>query len=162
MAIAMPDGMAGDEFGLRVQAITDWFAALNPYAFAGSILKIEAENASLETGKPEPLFCWAVSSKRYALFNLASDGRPILRKVSAHGLGHLRPPYSADNPPADILAPPDEVMRSGVERWHCDLWFEIVSAGLGQKPDMPWLDFHPAMNSPAISRYGATAPDLLD
>lgn len=161
MAIAKPDGMAGEEFSQRVQAITDWFSALNPYDFAGSILKVERENSSLATGEPEPLYCWAVSSKRYALFNLASDGRPIMRKVSAHGLGHLLPPYKSDNPPADIPAPPEPVLRSGVERWHCDLWFEIVSAGLGLTPDMPRLDFHPAMYAPAVSRYGATAPELL-
>lgn len=161
MAIANPDGMAGDEFRQRVQTITDWFAALNPYDFLGSILKIESENVSLATGNPEPLYCWAVSSKRYALFNLAADGRPILRKVSAHGLGHLLPPYRADNPPADIPAPDVSVMRSGVERWHCDLWIEVVKAGLGQKPEMPRLDFHLAMNAPAVSRYGATAPELL-
>lgn len=161
MAIAKPAEMAGDEFRERVQQITSWFAALNPYSFAGSILKIESENDGLASGKPEPLYCWAVSSKRYALFNLASDGRPILRKVSAHGLGHLLPPYEAYDPPADIPAPDDSVMRNGVQRWHCDLWFEIVSAGLGAKPDVVRLDFDPAMNSPAVSRYAATAPELL-
>lgn len=161
MAIARPHGMAGDEFRNRVEDITDWFAALNPYDFPGSVLKIESENDGLATGAPEALYCWAVSSKRYALFNLGSDGHPILRKVSAHGLGHLLPPYRSDNPPADIPAPDATVMRSGVERWHCDLWFEIVRAGLGQRPDMPRLDFHPAMHAPAVSRYGATAPELL-
>jgi hypothetical protein len=161
MAIAKPDDMAGDEFQQRVQKITKWFAALNPYDFRGSILKIEDENNGLVTGNPKPLYCWAVSSKRYALFNLSSNGRPILRKVSAHGLGHLSPPYRADNPPADIPTPDASVLRSGVERWHCDLWFEIVSAGLGPAPDMPRLDFHPAMNAPAVSRYGATSPELL-
>lgn len=161
MAIAKPVAMGGDEFERRVKATAEWFAALNPYAFGGSILKIESENASLATSEPEPLYCWAVSSKRYALFNLASDGRPVLRKVSAHGLGHLLPPYRADDPQADIPAPHESVLRSGVERWHCDLWFEIVSAGLGPKPDMPRLDFHRAMNAPAVSRYGATAPELL-
>lgn len=161
MAIAKPDVMAGDEFRHRVQAIPEWFSALNPYAFPGSILKIESENASLATGDPEPLYCWAVSSKRYALFNLASDGTPILRKVSAHGLGHLRPPYGATGAPEDIPAPPDSVVRSGVERWHCDLWFQIVSAALAGRPDRPTLNYHPAMKAPAISRYGATAPELL-
>ncbi|MEA1617684.1 hypothetical protein SOQ14_02020 [Erythrobacter sp. T5W1-R] len=161
MAIAKPCTMAGDEFRNRVEEIANWFVALNPYAFPGSILKIESENDGLATGEPEPLYCWAVSSKRYALFNLASDGAPILRKVSAHGLGHLRSPYDQANPPADIPAADESVMRDGVERWHCDLWFEIVLAGLGLKPDMPRLDFHPAMNAPAVSRYGATAPELL-
>ncbi len=161
MAIAKPAEMADPEFHNRVQEIADWFAALNPYEFSGSILKIEGENHGLANGAPEPLYCWAVSSKRYALCNLGSDGRPILRKVSAHGLGHLLPPYEAGNPPADIPAPDDSVMRDGVQRWHCDLWFEIISAGLGPKPDMPRLDFHPAMNAPAVSRYAATAPELL-
>jgi hypothetical protein len=162
MAIAKPADIAGDEFRERVQEIANWFAALNPYEFPGSILKIESENDGLATGEPEALYCWAVSSKRYALFNLPSDGRPILRKVSAHGLGHLLPPYEADNPPAGIPAPDASVMRDGVQRWHCDLWFEIVSAGLGSQPDMPRLDFHPAMNAPAVSRYAATAPELLN
>lgn len=161
MAIAKPATMAGDAFRNRVEEIASWFAALNPYAFPGSILKIESENDGLATGEREPLYCWAVSSKRYALFNLESDGTPILRKVSAHGLGHLRSPYKADNPPANIPAPHESVMRDGVERWHCDLWFEIVAAALGPKPDMPRLDFHPAMNAPAVSRYAATAPELL-
>lgn len=161
MAIAKPAVMAGDEFRNRVEEIASWFAALNPYAFPGSILKIEGENDGLANGAPEPLYCWAVSSKRYALFNLASDGKPILRKVSAHGLGHLREPYKAENPPADIPAPHESVIRDGVQRWHCDLWLEIVSAGLGPRPDIVRLDFHPAMNVPTVSRYAATAPELL-
>ncbi len=161
MAIAKPDVMAGDAFRQRVQSITEWFSPLNPYDFPGSILKIESENASLTTGDPEPLYCWAVSSKRYALFNLAKDGRPILRKVSAHGLGHLRPPYGAADAQADIPAPPESVVRSRVEHWHCDLWFQIVSAALAGHPDRPTLDYHPAMKAPAISHYGATAPELL-
>lgn len=160
MAIAKPDAMADDEFERRVKAIAEWFAALNPYAFGGSILKIEDENASLKTGKPEPLYCWAVSSKRYALCNLA-NGRPIMRKVSAHGLGHLRSPYNAENAPADIPAPDPSVLRSGVERWHCDLWFQIVSAALAGQPDRPALDCRAELSAPAISRYGATAPELL-
>jgi hypothetical protein len=152
--------MAYSDFYERVEAITDWFAALNPYAFGGSILEIEDENDSLETGEPTRLYCWAISSKRYALFNL-SQGRPIMRKVSAHGLGHLRSPYKADDAPAEIPAPHESVLRSGVERWHCDLWFQIVSAALAGKADCPALDIHPAMSAPVISRYGATAPELL-
>lgn len=48
-----------------------------------------------------------------------------------------------------------------MERWHYDLWSQIVSAALAGKPDCPALDFHPALSTPVISRYGATAPDLL-
>jgi hypothetical protein len=95
------------------------------------------------------------------LFNRAHEGGPMMRKVSAHGLGHLRPPYEADNAPDSIPAPHGSVLRSNVERWHCDLWFQYVSDALAGHPDTPTLDYHPAMNGPAISRYGATAPELL-
>lgn len=161
MAIAKPDAMPDDMFRQRVNVIADWFTPLNPYEFGGSILKIEAENFALDTGEPEPLYCWAVSSKRYALFNRAHDGGPMLRKVSAHGLGHLRPPYDASNAPDHIPAPHESLLRSGVERWHCDLWYQYISAAMAGHPDRPILAYHPAMNGPAISRYGATAPELL-
>lgn len=118
MAIAKPDEMPADVFAERVVGIVDWFVALNPYAFGGSILKIEDENRSLETGAPALLYCWAISAKRYALFNIDCDGRPIMRKVSAHGLGHLLPPYGDSDAPPDLPVPDKSVLREGTERWH--------------------------------------------
>lgn len=161
MAIAKPSAMAQGAFASRVGNIVEWFKSLNPYDFGGSILKVEDENFSLDNGQPEPLYCWAVSAKRYALFNIASDSTPVMRKVSAHGLGHLLPPYR-DNPPSHIPTPHESMLGKGIERWHCDLWFQIVSAALAGNPDQVALDFHPAMSSPAISRYGATSPELLN
>ena len=35
----------------------------------------------------QPLFCLAISSKRYVLFNRDADGRIVLRSRSDHGLG---------------------------------------------------------------------------
>lgn len=162
MAIARPADLEADEFAARVAAIVDWFDALNPYAFGGSILNVEKVNFALDDCKrAEPLFCWAVSAKRYALFNIGDDGAPIMRKVSAHGLGHLRPPYNAENPTAGIPTPDDTVLKEGIALWHSDLWFQIVSAALAGHPDQVALDYHPALGRPAISRYGATTPDLL-
>lgn len=161
MAIAKPDAMTGDAFAQHVTAIVDWFTALNPYGFGGSILKIEDENFALGSGKPEPLYCWAVSAKRYALFNLGPDGAPIMRKVSAHGLGHLLPPYGSDNSPSDISAPHPSVLTNGIERWHSDLWWQIVSAAIADNTNRVALSYHPALQEPAISRYGATTPELL-
>lgn len=161
MAIAKPDAMPPAEFAERVNAVVDWFAALNPYDFDGSILKIEDVSASLDTGNPEPLYCWAVSSKRYALFNIGGDGAPKLRKVSAHGLGHLTPPYCDIDAPPKLPAPDKSVLGNGIERWHCDLWHQIVSAALAGHPDQVRLDYHPAFAKPAISRYAATTPELL-
>lgn len=161
MAFARPDGMKDDEFGQRVQEIVNWFAKLNPYEFFGSILKIEDVNLGLGSEEPEALHCFAISAKRYALFNLASDGSPVMRKVSAHGLGHLRPPYDEHQVPANLPVPDESVLRDGTARWHCDFWHQIVNAALAGAPDRVQRGWHPAMDNPAVSRYGATTPTLL-
>ena len=161
IAIAKPYATSADQFAERARAVVDWFAALNPYAFGGSILKIEDVNASLDTGEPEPLYCWAVSSKRYALFNINATGAPVLRKASAHGLGHLIPPYGDDDAPPHLPTPHKSVLGNGIERWHCDLWHQIVSAALAGRPDQVRLDYHPALSKTALSRYSATTPGLL-
>jgi hypothetical protein len=161
MAIAKPEAMSPNEFTARVKMVVQWFDALNPYDFDASILKIEDVNYSLETGELEPLFCWAISSKRYALFNLDTQGQPIMRKVSAHGLGHLMPPYDDADAPKHFPVPDKSVLKDGTVRWHCDLWHQIVTAALAGHPDQVARDYHPAMNKPARSRYAATSPDLL-
>ena len=161
MAIAKPDDMAPEEFRRRVDSIVGWFAALNPYDFGGSILKIEDVNQSLTTGDPEALYCLAISSKRYALFNCGPDNAPIMRKASAHGLGHLRKPYGTNDAPEHLPVPDKSVLGDGIERWHCDLWHHIVVAAINGTPDQVRLDYHQALGNPAISRYGATSPELL-
>src|SRR5262249_49078036 len=73
-----------------VEAIRERFAALNPYDHAvvpGSILKVEDENFAPVTRERRQLYCYAISAKRYCLYNLDASGEPILRKVSEHGLG---------------------------------------------------------------------------
>lgn len=160
-AIAKPETMAADQFADRTSAVIDWFAALNPYGFCGSILKSEDVNASLDKGEPEPLCCWAVSSKRYALFSTASDGSPIMQKVSAHGLGHLRSPYGNADAPAHLPTPHKSVLGSGIKRWHCDLWYQILSAGIAVHADQVRLDYHASLATTAINRYAATTPKLL-
>lgn len=161
IAIAKPDELDREQFAAKVHNIVDWFEALNPYDFGGSILKIEPENFALETSKPEPLYCWAVSAKRYALFNLDSDNAPMMRKVSAHGLGQLRPPFDETNAPDDMPKPHHSVLGKGIAYWHVDLWWRIVRAAIAETPNQVALDYHAAMLHPAICRYGATSPDLL-
>lgn len=161
-AIAKPDDMDQDVFFKAAQGVCDWFTPLNPYDAPGPVLKVEAENQTLQSGDTlHPLFCFAVSAKRYALFNIGDDDRPILRKASAHGLGHFRAPYDASNPAANIPAPVVAQDELGVEIWQHDLWIEIVRAALADKPDRVNLDFHAALDLPAISRYAATTPALL-
>jgi hypothetical protein len=55
-----------------VDQIVSRFVALNPYDAAmvpGSILKIEKENLDEQTKQRRQLYCYAISAKRYALFN---------------------------------------------------------------------------------------------
>jgi len=117
MALAKPAAMPQSKFTYKVAEIIDWFDKLNPYDFGGSILKSEAVNFGLYgNSKLEPLYCYAISAKRYALFNLDAGGKPILRKASAHGLGHLRAPYDKRNPAIGIAPPQDKLSNIGVKR----------------------------------------------
>lgn len=161
MAFAKPDKMDGDDFTARVRSIVDWFEPLNPYEFGGSILKIEDVNDGLDGDGLESLYCLAISSKRYALFNLTAIGSPVMRKISAHGLGHLREPYGDASAPARFPVPHSSVLRDGTARWHCDLWHQIVQATVAGHPDRVALDYHPALGQPTVSRYAATSPNLL-
>ncbi len=97
MALAKPEGMDQADFLERAKRVSEWFTPLNPYRNKTPLFKLEDANFRVENGKTtdrlEPLYCFAVSAKRYALFNQDEPGGPVLRKASAHGLGHLRPPY---------------------------------------------------------------------
>ena len=165
MAIAKPTAMPDTEFFAKVEAIRDWFVPLNPYAEKGSILKIEDANFRVENGKLtpiiEPLYCYAISAKRYALFNVGANAQIIIRKASAHGLGHLLAPYEKDDAPASISAPAISLSDIGVDRWQYDFWHQIIRAALDGHPDQVDLDYQPNLNFPAASRYAATTPKLL-
>ena len=54
-------------------------------------LKVEGENFDPDSGERRELYCYAISAKRYALYNL-DQGQPVMRKASRHGLGHLLNP----------------------------------------------------------------------
>ncbi len=165
LAIAKPDGMGEAEFYSHAQSICEWFLSLNPYEKKGSIFKIEDANYAITCGQdgPElaPLFCYCISAKRYVLFNVGLTGEVIIRKASAHGLGHFLAPYDDDDAPSSIPEPSVPLATIGVERWHYDLWHNIIRAALGGHPDQVDLSYHEGLNRPAASRYGATTPALL-
>ncbi len=110
-----------------------------------------------------PLYGFAISSKRYALFNVGADGAPIIRKASAHGLGHLIAPYGDAQAPTHIPPPLKEVIsgKEKLQRWHYDAWFAILSAALDGKAHHVKFDYHPNLKKPTVSRYNATSPDIL-
>ncbi|MGR3290395.1 MAG: hypothetical protein ACU0C9_04275 [Paracoccaceae bacterium] len=161
LAMAKSDNMANGEFLARGRAVIDWFEGLNPYQKPGSILEMEDTNYGIGTKEPEPLYCLAISAKRYALYNLSEDGQPILRKASAHGLGHLMAPYSEEEAPDCLPRPQVPCSALCVSRWQHDLWIKIIEAAMGPNPNQVSLDYHPAFSTPCMSRYGATSPNLL-
>lgn len=161
MAIAKPQQMSQKDFYSKVDQIAAWFSQLNPYDFSGSILKIEDVNFSLKDLKTrEPLFVWAISAKRYALFN-TEHRQPIIRKASAHGLGQLQAPYDETNPSKMIPKPRVKLEKIGVAHWHHDLWWLITKAAINGHPDEVKLDHHSALRKAAASRYAATTPKSL-
>jgi hypothetical protein len=165
LAIAKPDEMDEPEFFERAQSICDWFSPLNPYEKKGPIFKIEDANypiaESADGAKFEPLYCFCISAKRYALFNLGKSGEIIIRKASAHGLGQYLAPYEANDAPNSIPAPLVDLDTIGVDRWQYDLWSKIIRAALDGHPDQVDLSYHDSLKQPAVSRYGATTPALL-
>jgi hypothetical protein len=161
MAIAKPESMPEVQFYKTVDRIVGWFGQLNPYNFPGSILKIEDVNYSLEnTKKRQSLFVWAVSAKRYALFNIEM-GQPIIRKASAHGLGQFQAPYDKAKPAKGIPSSQGKLEKIGVEHWHHDLWWLIAKAATDGHPDNVKFNHHPSLTKPAASRYAATTPKSL-
>jgi hypothetical protein len=163
MAFANTEKLPFEEFVRRVRDVCEWFVQLNPYEADPkkgqvSILEMEKQNFSTEKGREkelEPLSCFAISAKRYALFNLDPHGKPVIRKASAHGLGHYAAPYGEEEEARDDR-------DSGVRLWEEDVWKRIITAALGDRPREVDYAFRREMLRPARSRYGATRPAVAD
>ena len=165
MAIAKPAEMPEAEFLVRATRAREWFTPLNPYAEKGPLLRVESDNYALKDGKPTktiaPLYGYAISAKRYALFNLDAAGRPVIRKALAHGLGHLLRPIEKPKPVPGIPEPVLSLSKIGVNRWQYDFWYRILEAALFGDPNQVNCSDLPGFKRPAASRYGATTPGML-
>jgi hypothetical protein len=159
LAVGNTRNLPRDEFVATALRVREWFQDLNPYGEDRSILQLEKVN--FPPGKRDdlkaldPPFCFAVSAKRYVLFNRQNDG-VVIRKASGHGLGHLMAPY--DEPPAERR---ERIERIGVPLWQEDLWKEIIRAADSDKPDETRFMEMPGFDTPAVSQYAATKPELL-
>jgi hypothetical protein len=166
MAIAKPAEMTEDEFVARASRLQEWFTPLNPYTEKGPLLRLEDDNFALKDGKPtkqlEPLYAYAISAKRYALFNKDSHGRPIIRKALAHGLGHLKRPVENPKPTRGIPEPALDLAKIGVTRWQYDFWYRILESALFGDPNVVKCSDIPGFTHPAASQYAATTPQLLN
>ena len=157
MTFAAPARIPLSEFETRVRKVCAWFDSLNPYEQPGSILEFEDQNFAINSlrGKQlEPLYCAAISAKRYCLFNLDDEGEPIIRKASAHGLGHLLSPY-------DNKSKPDE-RESGVRLWQEDLWKEIIKSLRSANPLEVRLDWREELGLSVITLFHGLVRPLFD
>ena len=116
-----------------VDEIAGRFESLNPYArtaVVGSILKVEGIN--FDGGQSRQLWCYAISSKRYALYTLDEHSEPHVARnskgeahSSEHGLGHLLNPTNID---------------SDDRQWIVQSWETIAREHLGLPTEKPaWL-----------------------
>jgi hypothetical protein len=135
----------------QVDDISARFAKLSPYRDKSrSILKIERDNYDPTTGRQRQLYCFTISSKRYALFLRDEDGSPVLLQKrinnhedrwSEHGLGHLRNPNEFESENRD---------------WIPQTWINIIRRALAL-PTEPLRFEH----LPAIGRVTITSPTVM-
>jgi hypothetical protein len=159
IAIANPENLPFEEFKARALRVHEWFEDLNPYGDSRSILQLEKVNFPSgqdgELAALDPPLCFAVSAKRYVLYN-RKGGEPIIRKASGHGLGHLLAPH--DEPPKERR---ERIKRIGVPLWQEDLWSEVIRAAESKTPDQTRFLEMMGFAAPAASPYAATTPELL-
>ena len=78
IAIANADNLPFEEFKARALRVHEWFEDLNPYGERRSILQLEKVNfppgQDGDLAALDPPLCFAVSAKRYVLFN-RNEGR---------------------------------------------------------------------------------------
>jgi hypothetical protein len=131
------------------------------------------------TGKAfEPLYCLAISAKRYALFNIV-DNQTVIRKISAHGLGGLRqlknyePTKSKLTKPDHVAAPLDketekrnygDLAHGSTARLLCDIWrIAIDCFRTGRQSEIDAIiDKLPQLQVPQYSQITLSGTHLFD
>lgn len=125
----------------EVESIRDRFKGLNPYdpKSVSNLLKIEDVNFDSE-GKQRSLFGYAISAKRYALYEHSGDDLKII-DAKGHGLGYLYPPIDR---------------REGGPEWTFAAWDWLLRQALGLPIVEPvWL------NRPAMMKICVSTPNIL-
>jgi len=145
------DSVAATGDAKVVEAVRRRLARLIPYAFGGDLLKVEDENYALkdptdpkggvDRTRLEPLYCVAISAKRYALLNRTKGGDIIVRRASEHGLGHLLSPSRRDE-----------------ETWIGRMWRAIVQDLTAEKHTSRRLPF---ADTPALAQFSISRPSIL-
>jgi len=108
---------------------------------SGAKSELEDENFDPATGVQRELWCYAVSEKSYALFNLDDKGLPVVRKHSAHVLGQYRSPVAGD--------------RHG---WIVQAWEREIRKALGMKVESFEWESMPAISQLTLTTWSVFKP----
>ncbi len=162
MAFANTEKLPFDEFVGRVQNICDWFVPLNPYEADPkkgpvSILEMEDENFRPRRAR-----------ERVRTAVLFRHLREAIRPLQPGRARQDRHPQGVGARPRALRLRLTETRRKTAttrqrrQAWEEDVWKQIVSAALGDKPREVDYAFRREMMKPAHSRYGATRPAVLN
>ena len=138
----------------QVAEIQRRFQRLNPYrqGTVEDLLKLEDENFVRAATEEEPdrvdrdrrlqLHAYAISAKRYALFNLDGRGRfTDIRKASQHGLGHVMNPRDPDD-----------------REWIKLAWRNLIERGRGRPTRRLGFEHRPAVTRTTVSSWALLHP----
>ena len=115
-------------------------------------LKIDGINFDSD-GQQRQLYAFPISSKRYCLHTYMADGKRVIVKVSAHGLGYLMPPF--EDPPEARKAEGREEHKWIYEAWEWILARELDGEAAARRCRKEWFAY------PAMMQLTVTTPHVI-
>ncbi|MFM9469663.1 DNA polymerase [Streptomyces scabiei] len=126
----------------KVEEIRQRFDSLSPYDpdVAGPIPILKREYP--ESIDDPQVYCYAISAKRYALYNVGDNGDIEIISNKEHGLGQY-------------LNPEDPRIRDerGSREWVRDIWRYIILTDAGRKVEEPYWFSRPVMARVSVSTW---------
>ena len=164
VCFARPEHLDPAAFEKHVRKICEDLQILSPFSGGEPFLEVEDENYERKTKSLKPLFCAAVSAKRYALYNVidgaAGLGRYDIRKFSAHGVPDITEPKDYKSVSPDPFN--EDWKREGCKRYQFDLWRAAIDA-LERGEDPAELEIAmPGLNEPQLQQVTVATPNTLE
>jgi hypothetical protein len=128
---------------------------LHPYdskVVKDHFLKIDGVNLDANA-RQRQLYEFAISSKRYCLYTYTPDGKRVIVKVSAHGLGYLMPPF--EDPPELRKTEGRDEHKWIYEGWEWILARELDGEEAARHYRKDWFDY------PAMMQVTVTTPHVI-
>jgi hypothetical protein len=150
---AKPDDMEKDTFyHICRDVIVPKFNTLSPYKNKQAPV-FELEDVNKWDGDYKDLYIYAVSTKRYCLFNIV-DNKPVIRKFTEHGL----PNFTIDRSialPNDVLPP----LKANWRKERYVMWYRGIEQALNDK-DASVSDNDDVLAYPALSQVTVSTPHM--